>query len=139
MVRAVQRALNNAGYDCGIADGISGPKTKKAIEDYQKANEQPVTGLITDDLLKALDIEPDKLEDEAYTGGTAQADYNSGVYTYPDDTYTYYSEPDTSSSYDSGYDYDYSGYDGGNSGNNSGDSGGGSGSEDGGFDLSFSF
>ncbi len=34
----IQTALKNAGYDIGLVDGKIGPKTKKAIEDFQSAN-----------------------------------------------------------------------------------------------------
>jgi len=33
----IQRALKNAGFDVGTIDGKMGPKTKKAIEDFQKS------------------------------------------------------------------------------------------------------
>jgi len=36
--REIQEALKNAGYYTGIVDGKVGPKTKKAIEEFQKAN-----------------------------------------------------------------------------------------------------
>jgi peptidoglycan hydrolase-like protein with peptidoglycan-binding domain len=34
----IQTALKNAGFDPGSIDGKIGPKTKKAVEDFQKAN-----------------------------------------------------------------------------------------------------
>lgn len=36
--RQIQTALKNAGYDPGTIDGKIGPKTKKAIKDFQAAN-----------------------------------------------------------------------------------------------------
>ena len=33
----IQRALKNAGFDIGTIDGKIGPKTKKAIENFQKS------------------------------------------------------------------------------------------------------
>jgi len=39
----IQTALQNAGYYTGAIDGKAGPKTKKAIEEFQKAN-----GLVAD-------------------------------------------------------------------------------------------
>jgi len=36
--RQIQTALKNAGYDPGTIDGKLGPKTKKAIKDFQAAN-----------------------------------------------------------------------------------------------------
>lgn len=34
----IQTALKNAGFEPGSIDGKMGPKTKKAVEDFQKAN-----------------------------------------------------------------------------------------------------
>ncbi|MBM3244347.1 MAG: peptidoglycan-binding protein [Candidatus Omnitrophica bacterium] len=34
----IQQALKNAGYYAGNVDGKKGPKTLKAIEDFQKAS-----------------------------------------------------------------------------------------------------
>lgn len=36
--RQIQTALKNAGFDPGPVDGKIGPKTKKAIKDFQAAN-----------------------------------------------------------------------------------------------------
>ncbi|MDP1853958.1 MAG: peptidoglycan-binding domain-containing protein [Candidatus Omnitrophota bacterium] len=36
--KEIQSALKNAGYYTGTVDGNIGPKTKKAIEDFQAAN-----------------------------------------------------------------------------------------------------
>ncbi len=33
----IQRALKNAGFDVGTIDGKIGPKTRKAIEDFQRS------------------------------------------------------------------------------------------------------
>ena len=35
MIAAVQQALNDAGYDCGTADGVAGSRTNSAIESYR--------------------------------------------------------------------------------------------------------
>ncbi len=37
-IQEIQTALKNAGFYAGNVDGKIGPKTKKAIEDFQKAN-----------------------------------------------------------------------------------------------------
>ena len=37
-VQEIQTSLKNAGYYTGIIDGKIGPLTRKAIEDFQKAN-----------------------------------------------------------------------------------------------------
>jgi len=42
----IQTALKNAGFYAGIVDGKIGPKSKKAIEDFQKANSLKVDGKV---------------------------------------------------------------------------------------------
>ena len=42
----IQTALKNAGFYAGNIDGKIGPKTKKAIEDFQKANGLKVDGRV---------------------------------------------------------------------------------------------
>ncbi|MBP7216722.1 MAG: peptidoglycan-binding protein [Candidatus Omnitrophica bacterium] len=37
-IKEIQGALKNAGYYSGAIDGKAGPMTKKAIEEFQKAN-----------------------------------------------------------------------------------------------------
>ncbi len=50
-VTAVQRGLARAGFYKGTVDGLYGLGTKGAIEDYQRANDLPVTGAVTEELL----------------------------------------------------------------------------------------
>lgn len=42
----IQKALKNAGFYTGAADGKIGPKTKKAIEDFQKSKNLKVDGKV---------------------------------------------------------------------------------------------
>jgi len=42
----IQRALKNAGFDAGAIDGKIGPRTKKAIEDFQKSKGLKVDGKV---------------------------------------------------------------------------------------------
>jgi peptidoglycan hydrolase-like protein with peptidoglycan-binding domain len=44
--KEIQAALKNAGYYTGAVDGKIGPKTKKAIEEFQKANGLKVDGKV---------------------------------------------------------------------------------------------
>ena len=43
-IRSVQGALRRLGIYSGQVDGILGPDTRRAIEDYQLRNKRPVTG-----------------------------------------------------------------------------------------------
>jgi len=43
-IRSVQRALRRTGNYSGQVDGILGPDTKRAIQEYQLRNKLPVTG-----------------------------------------------------------------------------------------------
>lgn len=64
-VKAVQQALNDAGYNCGKPDGSAGKKTKAAIESYQADKGLEVTGQIDDALLEALGIAIEEPEAKA--------------------------------------------------------------------------
>ena len=44
--KEIQSALKNAGYYKGAIDGKVGPKTRKAIEDFQKDNGLEVDGKV---------------------------------------------------------------------------------------------
>lgn len=52
--RAIQKELKDRGYDVGPPDGVIGPRTVRAIEDYQRDAGLPVDGLATDTLLDHL-------------------------------------------------------------------------------------
>ena len=56
-VRLVQTKLATLGYDAGIADGVMGDKTRKAIADFQQANELPSTGVMTEFSARAMGIQ----------------------------------------------------------------------------------
>jgi peptidoglycan hydrolase-like protein with peptidoglycan-binding domain len=64
LVVAVQDALRNASYYAGPIDGIAGPRTRAAIEKYERAMGRAVNGEVTVDLLAALNArvaaEPDE-------------------------------------------------------------------------------
>jgi peptidoglycan hydrolase-like protein with peptidoglycan-binding domain len=42
-VKKVQQTLTDKGYDPGQVDGVMGPQTRRAIGQYQKAEDLPVT------------------------------------------------------------------------------------------------
>lgn len=54
-IRSIQMALAALGYDAGPADNVLGPKTRKALLQYQKDNELP-QGNLNKETLKALGV-----------------------------------------------------------------------------------
>lgn len=54
MVREAQQLLNKIGYNAGEADGLMGPKTRKAIETFQSRSGLSITGRVDTELLKRL-------------------------------------------------------------------------------------
>lgn len=60
--KEIQSALKNAGYYTGKVDGKKGPQTKKAVEEFQKANSLPTDGKVGPKtwvlLSKYLNLEP---------------------------------------------------------------------------------
>jgi len=56
LIRRVQEALKEKGFDPGPIDGIYGWRTEAAIKKFQKANGL-ATGALTQETLKALGIE----------------------------------------------------------------------------------
>ena len=54
LISEVQTLLNNKGYNTGPADGIAGPKTRGAIQKFEKASNLPVDGLLDDAFYAAL-------------------------------------------------------------------------------------
>ncbi|MGB6119660.1 MAG: peptidoglycan-binding domain-containing protein [Mesorhizobium sp.] len=54
VVKQVQGMLAGLSLYTGAVDGLTGPQTRKAIEDYQRLNGMSVTGDIDDELLDEL-------------------------------------------------------------------------------------
>lgn len=54
VIKAVQEALNEEGFDCGTPDGIAGNGTKSAISDFRAKNNLPAGDMIDEDLAVAL-------------------------------------------------------------------------------------
>ncbi|MEX1107711.1 MAG: peptidoglycan-binding protein [Dongiaceae bacterium] len=54
LVLAVQTRLNDLGYNAGPEDGVFGPTTRGAVRTFQNDNGLPVTGEISDSLLKSV-------------------------------------------------------------------------------------
>ena len=56
-IQKIQMLLNQHGYECGIADGIAGPKTTEAIKQYQADTGLLVDGRASPELLARLESE----------------------------------------------------------------------------------
>ena len=56
LVARVQEKLARSGHDPGSADGIVGPKTRTAIRAFQATKDIPVTGEVSAELLRELEI-----------------------------------------------------------------------------------
>ncbi|BBK44238.1 hypothetical protein STVA_42580 [Allostella vacuolata] len=50
----MQTALQRKGYTPGVADGIMGERTRRAIEAFQRDNGMPVDGVVSPTLLNRL-------------------------------------------------------------------------------------
>ncbi len=53
-ITRVQELLTRAGHDIGAVDGKFGPKTQKAVEEFQKAHQLKVDGKIGYNTMKAM-------------------------------------------------------------------------------------
>ena len=56
-VKKAQALLNQRGFSVGSPDGLLGPKTKRAIMEFQRSAGLPITGKIDSKLLQALDVQ----------------------------------------------------------------------------------
>jgi peptidoglycan hydrolase-like protein with peptidoglycan-binding domain len=56
-VRQVQQALNKSGHRVGRADGIMGPRTREALQSYQKSKGMQASGKINQQTLSDLGVQ----------------------------------------------------------------------------------
>ena len=57
IIKKVQSALKEKGFDPGPVDGLMGPKTEQALKQFQQANKLQVTGKPDQATMKALGVE----------------------------------------------------------------------------------
>ncbi|MEM9734311.1 MAG: peptidoglycan-binding protein [Pseudomonadota bacterium] len=57
IVKKAQAMLNQRGFNVGTPDGLIGPKTKRAIMEFQRSAGIPVTGKVDSKLVEALGIQ----------------------------------------------------------------------------------
>lgn len=62
LVSQAQQALKDQGMDPGVVDGIMGPNTSQAIENFQRQAGLEVTGELDQQTLNALEISPQDTE-----------------------------------------------------------------------------
>lgn len=55
-VHSVQQALNDQGYNAGAVDGVMGPRTQRALRQFQQAQNLPRTGRPDERTLDALGV-----------------------------------------------------------------------------------
>ena len=53
-VRVLQEALNTLGFSCGVADGIFGSFTERAVREFQRSSGQPRDGIVGPETVRAL-------------------------------------------------------------------------------------
>jgi membrane-bound lytic murein transglycosylase B len=56
-IAALQRELNQLGFDSGEPDGVAGTATRRAVREWQRANDLVADGHIDGELLRTLGIE----------------------------------------------------------------------------------
>ena len=57
LVSAIQRTLVRLGYEPGPVDGVHGPNTMRAIEEFERDNGLPLSGMATEEVLRAMQME----------------------------------------------------------------------------------
>lgn len=86
-IKHVQNILNRLGYKAGIANGVSGPNTVKAIKAYQKDMSLPEDGEISQWLINALQKTYQAKADAAWARAKSKntpGAYREFLKTYPD-------------------------------------------------------
>jgi peptidoglycan hydrolase-like protein with peptidoglycan-binding domain len=73
LVEDVQRELLATGHFTGLVDGVTGPRTKLAIEAYQRDNRMDVTGDISKGLLEHIKYTRKLNQAAEFTGSVAPA------------------------------------------------------------------
>jgi peptidoglycan hydrolase-like protein with peptidoglycan-binding domain len=70
-VEDVQRELLATGLFVGLVDGVDGPQTKVAVENYQRANQLDVTGSVSPSLLEHIRYTKKLAQAAKFTGSLA--------------------------------------------------------------------
>jgi peptidoglycan hydrolase-like protein with peptidoglycan-binding domain len=88
LIKQAQEKLSAAGHDAGPADGIMGPRTQKALKDFQQAKNLDASGQLDQKTLSALGVSEgsatagasaDKPKKEAAAGADKPKDASAGA------------------------------------------------------------
>lgn len=60
VVMDVQKELSERGYKVGDENGMLGPFTSNALEEFQERNQLEVTGMINEETMAALGLDPSR-------------------------------------------------------------------------------
>ena len=71
LVEDIQRELLATGHFQGLVDGVTGPKTKLAVEAYQRENKIDVTGTVSKQLLEHIQYTRKLNQAAEFTGSVA--------------------------------------------------------------------
>ena len=59
---SIQTKLQRMGYAPGVADGMMGPQTDRAIKNFQRDNQLPLTGKVDDRTMQTARPTPGRAE-----------------------------------------------------------------------------
>ena len=87
VTQQVQQKLNEAGFDCGMPDGVAGAKTEEAIRAFQESRNLTADGVISEELLESLGLSEGEQENGGEDVGFGYLDEDSDRYYMPGDRY----------------------------------------------------
>ena len=80
IVKQVQQALNEQGFDCGTPDGVAGQKTKEAILNFKKSigfetDDTSIDDMVLNELGLSTPTNSDEASEGVYTTYSGSGDY----------------------------------------------------------------
>ncbi|HYD30337.1 MAG TPA: peptidoglycan-binding domain-containing protein [Azospirillaceae bacterium] len=84
VVRDIQQALNNQGFDAGDVDGMWGPRTQAALRNFEQSKGMQADGQLDQETMAALGVDASAAQQQGFgsTGGgqppMGQQDQGSG-------------------------------------------------------------
>jgi peptidoglycan hydrolase-like protein with peptidoglycan-binding domain len=77
-IMQAQQALNHKGFDAGETDGILGPRTKRALSNFQESQGLQRSGRLDDKTLAALGLSNGQQQSQTSTTGQNRLPANRG-------------------------------------------------------------